>query len=102
MYNFIITNIRQFELKELIAFGLLLILASASLVLLIITINNARETSVQNQGYLRYVACVVDIRNEMGTVVVSDDLSDNCWDQAEKETGTKLQRYTAKLKGENI
>lgn len=100
MYNFIIDSIHEFTKKEIFAFSLLIIFAFSSLALLVFTIQDAKQESTQNQGYLRYVACVVDIRNELKSISISDDLSDACWKEAEKEVGVTLPRYSSKIQEE--
>lgn len=100
MYNFVKDSISEFKRKEIFAFSLLFIFAFSSLALLVFTIQAAKYESTQNQGYLRYVACVVDIRNELKSTSISDELSDACWAEAEKEVGVKLPRYSSKIEEE--
>ena len=96
---------REFKIRALIGFGLLGVLLVSSIVLLIVQIDGgerARVTSLQNQGYVRYLACVTDIRNEKKVITVSDEISDACWKQAEKEIGMKLPRYSEQVLLENL
>lgn len=73
-----------------------------SVALLYVKVTEGQLTSAQNQGYVRYLACVADIRNEKNVIAVSNEISDACWEQAEQEIGTKLPRYSEKVLLENL
>ena len=64
------------------------------LIALILVVNENINKSRENNGYLRYVACVVDVRNEIKEVALPDGASEKCWQIAEREVGVKLKRYS--------
>lgn len=73
------------------------IMLAGAIVLLILALMQAQEsarTSKENQGYVRYLACVTEIRNTTGVIAVSKAVSDRCWSTAEKQVGIKLNRYS--------
>lgn len=88
---------KGYKIKVFIAFVLLGILLTASLSLLYLKISDGAQTSRENQGYVRYLACVTDIRNELNVIAISDEISDACWAEAEKEVGVQLSRYSEKV-----
>lgn len=51
------------------------------------------QTSRENQGYLRYLACVADVRNKAKALTISVEKLDQCWDLAEDQAGVNLPRY---------
>lgn len=82
-----------FKPRELLVMALFTIsLLSVSILLYSISMSN-RQTSLENQGYVRYTACVIDVRNQAQAVTVSVATLDKCWEVAERETGVKLPRY---------
>lgn len=90
--------IRLFKPRELLVMGLFSIsLISVSILLYTVSMSN-RQTSLENQGYVRYTACVIDVRNEAQSVTVSVDTLDKCWVLAEQQTGVKLPRYHELIK----
>lgn len=93
---------KGYKIKSFIGFSLLAVLFAASVALLFLKIQDGAQTSAENQGYVRYLACVTDIRNEKGVIAVSNEISDACWSQAEKEAGVSLPRYTEKILLENF
>ena len=48
----------------------------------------------ETQGYIRYLTCVANIRNQQGTVTISNGVSESCWKEAERQTGVTLQRFS--------
>ena len=100
--EFFTSMVKEFSKREVIGFSLLVILFALSSVVLLLKIQDGSQTSAENQGYVSYLACVADIRNELGTIAVSDKVSDACWLQAEKETGATLPRYSEKVLLENL
>lgn len=93
---------KGYKIKALIAYCLLVLLFVASIALLVLQIREGVGTSSENQGYVRYLARVTDIRNEKGVVTISNEISDACWNQAEKEAGVKLPRYSETILLENF
>jgi len=85
------------KIRTAVGFMLIGLLLITSVTLLYLRSAENGRLSTENQGYIRYMACVVDIRNELETVTVSNEISEACWAQAEKETGIKLNRYTEKV-----
>lgn len=89
---------RLFKPRELLVMALFTIsLLSVSILLYSISMSN-RQTSLENQGYVRYTACVIDVRNNAQAVTVPVQTLDKCWEAAERETGTKLPRYHEMIK----
>ena len=80
--------------RTIMGFALIATLLLASVTLLYLRSQENGRLSKENQGYIRYLACVADIRNSKGVITVSDEISEACWDQAEKETGVHLTRYS--------
>ena len=97
-----IRKYKGYKIKALIGFCLLVLLFIASIALLVLQIRESVSTSSANQGYVRYLACVTDIRNEKGVVTISNEISDACWNEAEKEAGVELPRYSEKILLENF
>ena len=97
MKHIIIGMLKEYKRKELFASFLILILFGASMWLLVSEIKYNANVSNQTQGYTRYIACMIDIRNEKGAVTLPNEVSDACWAQAEKETGVSLVRYSEKI-----
>lgn len=97
-----IKSYKGYKIKGFIGFILLVLLLSGSVALLFLKIQEAREISAENQGYVRYLACLADIRNELDVIAVSNDISDACWSQAEKEAGVTLSRYSEKVLLDNF
>lgn len=97
-----IKSIKGYKIKGFLGFVLLILLVVASVSLLFVKIQEAQQTSAENQGYVRYLACLADIRSEQGVVAVNNDISDACWAQAEKEAGVTLSRYSEKVLLENF
>ena len=97
MKHIIIGMLKEYKRKELFASFLILILFGASMWLLVSEIKYNANVSNQTQGYTRYIACMIDIRNEKGAVSLPNEVSDACWKQAEKEAGVSLVRYSEKI-----
>ena len=97
MKHIIIGMLKEYKRKELFASFLILILFGASMWLLVSEIKYNANVSNQTQGYTRYIACMIDIRNEKGAVSLPIEVSDACWKQAEKEAGVSLVRYSEKI-----
>ena len=97
MKHIILGMVKEYKKSELFAFFLLVILLVSSVWLLVIKLQDTSNISNQTQGYTRYVACMIDVRNEKGVVTVGNDISDACWKTAEKETGITLVRYSEKI-----
>ena len=93
---------KGYKIKSFIGFSLVGLLFASSVALLFLKIQDGAQTSAENQGYVRYLACVTDIRNEKGVVTVSNQISDACWSQAEQEAGVQLPRYSEKILLENF
>jgi len=84
-------------IQAIVGFSLLTLLMVSSISLIYSrSVENAR-ISHENQGYIRYMACVIDVRNELETITVSNEISEACWQEAEKETGIKLARYSGRV-----
>ena len=97
MKHIILGMVKEYKRKELFAFFLILILFGSSMWLLVSELKYNANVSNQTQGYTRYIACMIDIRNEKGVVTLPNEVSDACWKQAEKETGVSLVRYSEKI-----
>lgn len=93
---------KGYKIQGFIGFVLLLFLLGASVSLLFNKIQDASHISAENQGYVRYLACLADIRNELDVIAVSNEISDACWIQAEKEAGVELSRYSEKVLLDNF
>ena len=59
-------------------------------------INSAEQRYAirETQGYIRYLTCVANIRNQEKTITISDEISASCWKEAERQTGVTLQRFS--------
>lgn len=90
-----------YKVREFFAFLLLIILIILSVILLYFKIQEGAVINARNQGYVRYIACTIDIRVEQGVNTVSEEISDACWRQAEHEIGEDLPRYSEKTLLEN-
>ena len=90
-----------YKVREFFAFLLLIVLIILSVILLYFKIQEGAIINGQNQGYIRYVACTIDICVEQGVNTVSEKISEACWEQAEREVGQTLNRYTEKILLEN-
>ena len=84
---------RIFSVKEIIVIVLFIVIVIASPVILFVQASNGDQETLENQGYLRYMACVVDVRNSAGTVSIPAAKLDQCWTVAEQQVGIKLPRY---------
>lgn len=73
--------------------SLLVVLIVGMITIWMVASESSRK-SRENNGYLRYVACVVDVRNEIKAVSLPDGASEKCWKIAENEVGVKLKRYS--------
>lgn len=75
--------------------GMTLLLCIAILFYALFNVSSENgKTSRENQGYVRYIACVIEVRNTRNVVAVDDKTSDACWYIAEKQVGVKLTRYS--------
>ena len=59
----------------------------------VINTGNQNYIQMENQGYIRYLTCVADIRNSEKVITISDEISEACWKVAEQKVGIPLQRY---------
>lgn len=85
--------IKLFNTREIIVILIFIAIILISPIVLIIQLNENRSDTLENQGYIRYVACVIDVRNQAGSVTVPKSVLDKCWTSAEQEINTKLERY---------
>lgn len=89
---------RLFQPRELLVMALYTMsLMAVSILVYTLSMDN-RRSSLEIQGYVRYTACVIDVRNQAQSVTVSVDTLDECWEVAERETGVKLPRYHETIK----
>lgn len=84
------------EIAVMIIFVLVVILGPVTA--LYIKSSDNTQTSKENQGYLRYLACVADVRNKAAALTISVDKLDQCWELAESQAGVDLPRYYDQVK----
>lgn len=90
---------RLFTRREMFVIAMfILVVVLGPVAALFIQAGDNRQASQQNQGYLRYLACVADVRNSAKTVTISVEKLDKCWDLAEQQAGVDLPRYYDQVK----
>lgn len=66
----------------------------ALVVMSVLSSAESARTSKENQGYVRYLACVAEIRNSRNVIAIDKKTSDFCWEEAQKKAGVQLTRYS--------
>jgi len=84
------------EIAVMVVFVVVVIFGPITAMLLQSNANN--QTSRENQGYLRYLACVADVRNKANALTISVNKLDQCWELAEAQAGVDLPRYYNQVK----
>lgn len=78
-----------------VGLGLLMLGGLVALISLsIMTSSESARTSRENQGYVRYLACVAEIRNSRNVIAIDKATSDFCWEEAQAKAGVTLTRYS--------
>ena len=57
-------NLAGYKVKGIVAFTLLIVLIICSVALLYLKIQEGATINARNQGYVRYIACTIDIQVE--------------------------------------
>lgn len=84
---------KRWVVQGLIGYFLIILLVVGSLAVYVVSANNQNYLQRENQGYIRYLTCVADIRNSEKVITISDEISEACWKVAESRVGIPLQRY---------
>lgn len=84
---------KRWVIQGLIGYALIFLLILGSLGVYVINAQNQNYLQRENQGYIRYLTCVADIRNSEKVITISDEISEACWKVAEQRVGIPLQRY---------
>lgn len=89
---------RAFSNREFIVIVILIFLMVTSPIVLFLQAAEGDRETLENQGYLRYVACVIDVRNRTSSITISPEKLDKCWEIADAQAGVKLPRYYELIK----
>lgn len=84
---------RLFSKKEIAVIIIFIVVVMASPIILFVQASNGDQETLENQGYLRYMACVADVRNKTNVVAIPVEKLDQCWSIAEEQVSVKLPRY---------
>lgn len=84
---------KKYVWEVIFGYILLIVLVVGSLSVYVISSHEQNRLTRENQGYVRYLTCIADIRNQLNVIAISNEISEACWQKAEQQTGIKLNRY---------
>lgn len=84
---------KKYVWEVIFGYILLIVLVVGSISVYYIGSQEQNRLTRENQGYVRYLTCIADIRNQLNVIAISGEISEACWQKAEQQTGIKLNRY---------
>ena len=91
---------KRYIVQVFIGYLLIILLIGGSIAVYFTNAQAQNHLTRENQGYVRYLTCIADIRNQLNVVAISDEISEACWQKAEAQTGIKLNRYDKSIVNE--